>query len=328
MSYRPAPHVGFVFAGIKGWPALLRPAPHLSPNARKRLRWMDHYRQCGNAALTCRYFGISRKTFYVWKGRYNPKDLSTLETHSSAPLRRRQRTTTAEQEIRIIALRRRYIRYGKMKLARYYEDTYGAPMSSWHIQKVIEKKGLYYHPAKPARIARKRRNAVKKKRITELKKLRLSGFLLCLDVVVIYWNGMKRYIFTAIDHTSKIAFARMYGAKSSRSAADFLLRLHALMEGTIENVAHDNGREFQKHFARECRALGIDQYFSRPKTPKDNAVCERFNQTLQHEFLALGNFTPDITLMNRQLTEWLAGDNFPRAPQAPGGIHPLNFSDK
>ena len=46
-------------------PKRLGLAPELSPDARRRLRWMDYYDQHGhNVAQTCRYFDISRETFY------------------------------------------------------------------------------------------------------------------------------------------------------------------------------------------------------------------------------------------------------------------------
>src|SRR5450756_1412605 len=38
----------------------------LSREARKRLRWIDHYLKHGNASLTSRYFGISRTTLNKW----------------------------------------------------------------------------------------------------------------------------------------------------------------------------------------------------------------------------------------------------------------------
>jgi hypothetical protein len=50
---------------------------------------------------------------------------------------------------------------------------------------VIEKYKLYDHPLKTAKIARKRKRALKKKRITELSKKPKTGFLICLDVIVI-----------------------------------------------------------------------------------------------------------------------------------------------
>lgn len=76
------------------------------------------------------------------------------------------------------------------------------------VQRVIEKHQLYYHPIKTAKIKRKRQKAQKKKRITELQKKKQPGFLICFDVIEIFWNGLRRYIFTAVDSVSKVAFAR------------------------------------------------------------------------------------------------------------------------
>lgn len=107
----------------------------------------------------------------------------------------------------------------------------------------------------------------KKKRITELKQKKVSSFHFSLDVIVIYWNGLKRYIFTAIDKYSKLAFAWMYTSKSSYQARDFLYRLYYLLDGKIFNVLHDNDL-FRKVFKRSCQDLKIGQYWNSPKTPE------------------------------------------------------------
>ena len=52
----------------------------LSPEAKRRLKWFDWHRDhAQNVSLTCRHFGIARETFYRWKRRYKPSDLSSLE---------------------------------------------------------------------------------------------------------------------------------------------------------------------------------------------------------------------------------------------------------
>ena len=101
-----------------------------------------------------------------------------------------------------------------------------------------------------------------------------------------------------------------------------------LLDGKILNVGHDNGSEFQKHFALARASMGVPQYYSRPKTPKDNAVCERFNRTLQDEFLRLGNFSPHPDRFNRNRTEWLVEYNFQRPHQSLGYVPPINFEAK
>jgi transposase InsO family protein len=305
----------------------LKKYDNLSKQAKQRLKWFDYYHKCENASLACRHFGISRKTFYKWQKVYDPCNLYTLEDQSRTPINKRQREITSEQEMRVIQLRKRYIRYSKIKLAKVYLREYEEPISSWKIQKVIEKYKLYYNPKKTARITRKRLQAVKKKRIAELKKKPKNGFLLCLDTVEIRWNNVKRYIFTGIDYFSKVAFARMYKNANSYNAADFLNRLLYLTNDKIENIQTDNGSEFEKYFNQGCRELKLERYYSRPRTPKDNSVNERFNRTLQEEFIQLGNFNSDTIQFNQDLTEWLIEYNFKRPHAALNYETPIEFNN-
>ena len=300
---------------------------NLSKNAKLRVKWMDHYFKHENASFTCRYFGISRKTFYKWYQRYDPNNLYTLENQSTTPIHKRQREITSEQEMKIVQLRKKHIRYSKIKLAKIYLREYEEPISSWKIQKVIEKYKLYYNPRKIARTTHKRLNAVKKKRIFELKKKPKNGFLVCLDVIEIRWNNIKRYIFTGIDSFSKVAFARMYSNANSYNAADFLNRLLYLVNGNIENIQTDNGSEFEKHFNQACLEMKLSRYYNRSRTPKDNPVNERFNRTLQDEFISLGNFTINVVQFNQNLTEWLIEYNFKRPHQSLNYETPIKFNN-
>lgn len=302
----------------------------LSKDACRRLEWIIYYESKSrrNARATCRHFAIAPKVFYTWRNRFDGKNLHLLESRCKAPKNTRKREITQIEEQRIVKLRKSRIRWGKMKLAKLYQNTYGQTISSWKIQYTIKKWNLYYHPAKNAKIQAKRKRSQAKKRITELKKRPFPGYLIALDTIVIHWNGLKRYILTAIDTTSKIAYARMYATKSSRSAADFLYRMHYLLDGEALNSLNDNGSEFHKEFTAACRQLGIVRYWSRTRTPTDNPVCERFNRTLQDEFFALGNFDPDPLSFNQSLTEWLIDYAFVRPHQSLGYDTPWQFYSK
>ena len=142
----------------------------LSREACSRLEWMIYYeRHDKNALQTARHYGIAPKTFWKWRKRFREDDLATLEEFSRVPLNKRTRTITQQEEVRVIDLRRTYLRYGKEKLARVYTERYGASMSAWKVQKTIEKHRLYYHPAKNARTqanaaAQRRKNASRNSR--------------------------------------------------------------------------------------------------------------------------------------------------------------------
>ena len=301
----------------------------LSKEAKRRLSWMDYYFSHGkNASLACRYFGISRKTFYKWLNRYERDDLSTLESLSRAPMGKRRRELSLEQEDRIRALRKKYIRYGKKKISVLYEKSYKEKMSSWHVQKVIEKYKLYYNPIRNEKLRKKRKLSGKKKRITELKNKKIENFFFQVDTISIFEAGLKRYIFTATEKVSRLAFARMYKAASSFNGKDFLHRLYYLVNGKIEIIQSDNGSEFAKHFDKACSDLEIGHYFSRVRTPKDNCFDERFNRTLKEEFIQLGNYTPFPEEFNPDLTEWLVEYNFNRPHQSLDYLSPIEYLNK
>jgi hypothetical protein len=42
-----------------------------------RLKVLQEAHSSGNVARTCRRYGISRKTFYLWRSRYNAEDVTS-----------------------------------------------------------------------------------------------------------------------------------------------------------------------------------------------------------------------------------------------------------
>ena len=302
------------------------PTKPLTAQAKVRQKWFEFYFSHNrNASLTCRHFGISRKTFYKWLDRYDSEGLEGLGDRSRAPCRKRKKMIDLEAERRIINLRKKYIRYGKEKLAVIYQKVYGEKVSRWHIQCTIEDHELYYHPINHEKEMHRRRLGQKKKRITQLERKEKKGFFFQLDTKVMWWNSQKRYIFTAVEKDYKLAYAWMHTSASSLKAADFLARLNHLVDSKIELLQTDNGSEFAKNFEKACQVLKIDHYFSRVKTPKDNAGVERFHRTLKDEFIQLGNFSPFPEVFNPLLTEWLIEYNFNRPHQSLGYVSPVEL---
>ena len=311
----------------------------ISKKAKNRLNWIIYYHKDAeeNATLTARYFGISRKTFHKWFKVFDENNLYTLkllQDSSKAPKHVRQKEITPKEKERIIKLRKKHMVWGKMKLEKIYETKYKEKISSWKIQYVIKEKNLFLNPKKIEKQSKKRertRKKGKKKRTIELiSKLpnykKKAGYIICLDTVQINWNGIKRYVFTAIDKYGKMAYARMYKTKSSLNGKDFLLRLNYLLDGQVPRVGHDNGTEFEKYFKQACEDLKIEQYYSRVRTPKDNPDNERFNQTLRIEFISMGNMRFDVDEFNKNLTEWLIQYNFERPHTALNYKTPAEYS--
>lgn len=133
-----------------------------------------------------------------------------------------------------------------------------------------------------------------------------------IDAIILWWYGARRVIFTALEHLTKMGYARAYDTNSSTDARDFLYRLRYLTGDDYPlGVTHtDNGSEFAAFFAQACRTLGIQQVYSRVRTPTDNAALERFNRTVQEEWLedSVAGLD-DLGTANDDLTEWLVEYN-------------------
>ena len=282
-----------------------------------------------NVTITCKHFGISRKTFYKWFNRFkdSKENVESLRDNSRRPHKVRSWEVSLTEEIRIKELRKKYMYYGKKKFKVLYKKAHNEDISCWKIERVVREHKLYPDKVKQAKTAKKQARAREKpkKRIQALKKENRLWFLFQIDTIVIYWDNLKRYIITAIDHTSKLGYARMYKTKSSKVAADFLYRLNHLIQQPIENIQTDNGSEFAYYFEKATDKLNIKRYFSRVKTPKDNPECERFNETLEYEWLYNGNLNLDPDKFNPQLTKWLIEYNFNRPHQSLDYLTPIEY---
>jgi len=319
---------------VNRWQLLrLRGKDTLSEKAKLKLEWIIFYQTIGKgkALLTAKHFGINPKTLHKWKKRFNERDLSTLEEHSKAPFKTRQRDISPLQRYRIRTLRKKHLKWGKMKLKKRYREIYGEYISSWKFQVVIEEENLYFDKSTIRKQRKRRKQAQKqpKNRIHTLLKESKVNFLWHVDTVVFtLTQGGYRYLLTAIDDYSKLAYARLYKTHSSKQAADFLQRLHYLTEGEIINLHHDNGSEFQKDFEKACKELFLPQWYSRVRTPKDNAVLERFNKTIQEEFTEMIDIgLEDVEEFNQRLLDWLIEYNSIRPHQALDYQTPLEYID-
>jgi transposase InsO family protein len=292
---------------------------NLSKAARQRLEWFVWHETHGqNVALTCRHFGIARKTWYHWAKRFDELHLRSLEERSRAPHRVRTPAYTPLETLRIRQLRQQYPTAGREKLVVLYAEDFGVAVQPWSVRRIIHDYRLHAQRAVHKKRSSGRRRGIHKKRVTELLKQPRCGFLVEADTIVEYGNNEKRYILTAVDHHSRLAFARMYPTKASRHAADFLRRLVLLLDGQLEHLHVDNGSEFTGAFLEAADELQIPLYHTRPYQPKDKPLVERFNGILQQEHIDLGHFTTDVDRFNRDLTDWLIYYNCKRPHRSLG----------
>ena len=91
-------------------------------HVRHRLAVLHHAEEVtGNVAMTCRYYGITRQTFYTWNRRFDEDGLEGLRPRSRRP-KVSPNATHVEVVGKIIYLRQNY-HFGPGKIAMYLSAT-------------------------------------------------------------------------------------------------------------------------------------------------------------------------------------------------------------
>jgi len=330
MRIGPATKYGLMVPGSSYMISQLRQST-ISREAKKRLKWMDHYRRFSNARLTCRYFGISPQTFYRWRNRFDPYDLTTLEARPRRPHQLRKPETTVEVVERIRQLREKYPRWGRDKLAVLLRRE-GIEISATTVGRVINRlkqRGLLVEPINVtmAKRARKRRRkpryAIRKPKGY---KIQGPGDLVEVDTfeVKLIPNEI-RYQFSARDVVVKYDGLRAYKRQSSVKAAHFLQYLQKKFPFKIKAIQIDGGSEFKKHFELECERTKILLFELPPRSPKLNGCVERANRTHREEFYEVEEVDLSLEEHNRQLDQWEYVYNFIRPHQALDYLTPNEY---
>jgi hypothetical protein len=299
----------------------------------RRRRVLEFWREHGPDA--CRdAFGVSRATLFDWQRREREGRLAPASRAHRSGYRRRQVPPGLEAEIR--RLRREHPRLGKEKLAPllagwYRERGLAAPSESTvgRILSDMRSGGRLPGPAELRMDARTGR--LRQKRACRRRKLRRDGYvpelpgdLLQVDGVTTFCDGTRRYTFTAVDLVSRWAFSYSYATNSSRNGADFLARLLSAAPFGVRRVQTDNGSEFHALFEAAAGAAGLTHFWNWPRSPRHQGWVERFNRSLQEEFLDWNRplLRDDLAALNLLLAAWLAwynGERVHRALRAPGG---------
>jgi transposase InsO family protein len=106
-----------------------------------------------------------------------------------------------------------------------------------------------------------------------------------MDTVLKVVNGIKFYLYTAVDVRMKFSYAYPYLKLNSRNTVDFFKKLQLVFPVPIREVQTDNGLEFLDDFDDYLLNHGIKHNFTYPRCPRINGVIERFNRTIQEDFL-------------------------------------------
>ena len=330
MYLQPATTYGSLIPGSEYIRSLVRQGT-ISPVAAARLRWMDHYARYGNARLTCRHFDISPQTFYRWKRRFDPYDLTTLEDESRRPDHVRTPRIPVAVVERVLTLREKYPRWGKDKLVVLLKKE-GIQISTSSVGRVMKRlkdRGVLVEPlnVRLARAARKRRwkprYAIRK---PPGYRLDAPGDLVQVDTIQIRLQSDDiHFQFSARDAISRWDCLRAYRRASSFSAALFLEYMERKFPFRVRAIQIDGGSEFKKHFEETCQRRNIRLFLTPPRSPKLQGYVERSNRTRREEFYEVEDIEIRLDDHNRQLEKWNDTYNYIRPHQSLDYLTPNEY---
>jgi transposase InsO family protein len=286
---------------------------------RHRLAVLRHYREVtGNVAKTCRYYGISRPTFYKWLHRFEEHGEQGLRDGSSCP-HHIPHATKSEVVAKIVYLRQNY-HFGPQKIAMYlarYHDITVSASGVWRILKRLEMNRL---PAS-------QRYVRHKKRWTRYEKP-LPGHQILSRCEVHLSRSANAAASTANSPPSTIApesgSCGSIPATIKRRRSEFLDYLLERFPFSVESIQTDNGAEFQTGPHGHVLHRGIRHVYIKPATPRLNGKVERSHRIDSEEFCRLleGVVIDDTGLFNDKLREWEDYYNFHRPHGGLGGQTP------
>jgi len=306
----------------------------------QRLELIKFFDEFG-AEATRRAFGKSRSTIYLWKQKLTNRGgkLSALAPGDTTPLQKRKRIV--DPFIINFILKYRLAHPGIDKttitpaliLACHQagvkpvsESTVGRIVHDLKERGWISKSLKMTHNANTGKIYFHEKKLAKKKLRRKDFKPKQPGDLVQMDTISIFANGLKRYLFTAIDLQTRMAFAYAYKSDSSASGQDFLRKFVKVTPFVTTRIQTDNGSEFAQHFDRSCQENDLVHFFNYPRHPQSNACVERFNRTIQEQFADWHiDELEELETFNRNLMEYLIWYNTERPHRSIGKLPPLKY---
>lgn len=285
----------------------------LSDKARSRLKWMDLYRECNNAAKVCRHFSIPLRTFWRWKRRYDPWDLKSLEDQSKKP-KQSPRKTNWDVERNVIALKKAHPRWGKEKIALVLKSQ-GITISGKTCWRILKRRSLI------VRYKTRKRKAPKPR--VDWAQVRLPGDLIEVDTKYVSLHGRRMFQYTAIDVVSRWRHAEIHPAQDMATTVMFLSSVTAQAPFIVAVMQTDNGHEFGKVVTAWCRGRHIRHVFSHKARPVENGHVERSHRIDEEEFWSLGPGAVTVDDLRAKFADYMAMYNTLRPHWGLGGKTPV-----
>jgi transposase len=194
-----------------------------------------------NVARVCRRFGISRKSFYKWRGRHDQHGDAGLCDRPRTP-HQSPRATPREVVSKILYLRQHY-HFGARRIAAYLARFHSIRIAGSSVHRILTRHGMRRLPAN-------QKHGPHGKRWQRYEKPQ-PGHRLQVDVKFlerIAGTQERLYQFTAIDDCTRIRVLKVYDACTQRTAIQFIDEVVRRLPFRMLVVQTDYGAEFQSRF--------------------------------------------------------------------------------
>ncbi|MDO5607383.1 MAG: IS481 family transposase [Capnocytophaga sp.] len=247
-------------------------------------------------------YGVSVQTVHKWKKRTFQNDVSSRPKNLSYSL-------TQLQENLIISVRRS----SWFSLDEITEMFSAENVTRSTVYRCLKRNNLSTKP-------KEQREKLKKFKEYE------PGFI-HLDVTYLpKIQGVKYYLFVAIDRATRTMYYQVYDNKSADSTDDFFDKCMSFFPFKITHILTDNGLEFTNKLLKskkgqacakkskldiKCEANEIEHRLTLPRKPQTNGMVERLNGIIKSNTVAKIDFT-DVEHMKCELTKFFVYYNLQR----------------
>lgn len=272
-------------------------------------------------------FNLKRSTFYLWKKKYKSsgKKLISLVPHSTRPNSVRQMEVDYRLVEFIKSVRKDYGNEGA-RIIKPFLDEYAKSLGikaigRTTIEKVIRRRRFTFENR-----GRARRKVISKPlRTRKSPQVKSPGYIE-VDTIEVRLNNHRYYFVSIIDIFTRYAYVELVVAKSAWCTKEALIHFRSQYTHKIHSVQTDNGSEFFKSFHTYLEDENIKHIFIYPNSPKLNGVVERFNRTVQEEFINRSrDFGYNQEHFQIKLNDYLSWYNTKRPHSSLGYQSPVQF---
>jgi len=323
------------YRGIKGFVRLYNYANKqnymITKTAEERHKILKFWWEFGSRATLSSY-GAKRSTLYDWQSKLRQEGLVGLNPGSQARKINNRRIIDPSILKEIKRLRFEVCpNMGKDKvgifLGKFCAQHKIKTISVSTIGRIIKDKKIYHHRQKVSHFGKVKviQRAKKLRKPNDLR-AKAHGELVEIDTVVRFIGKTKRYIVTAVDTYGRTTFAWCYNRATSENTRDFFKKLQTASPFAIAAVQTDNGSEFHKYFMGYLKEEKIVHYWNYPGRPYRNGHVEKFNRTIQEEFVDWNETWLDNSVeFNQKLMNWINWYNTERPHWSLGLKSPMEF---